>query len=207
MKHLVVVATNNAHKVTELRALFGDLPIRLATPREILGRDVEVLEDGETFEANALKKAHEIARATFAMALADDSGLEVDALSGAPGVHSKRFAHENATDSENTALLLEKLRSHEVRTARFRCVLALVDPYAKLEAPRFAQGTVEGSIAHAPRGSHGFGYDPVFLVAGDTRTMAELTEQEKNAISHRAQASKQMRMLLEQAIAVRGEAV
>jgi XTP/dITP diphosphohydrolase len=201
--HLVVVATNNAHKVEELRALFADLPVRLATPREVLGRDVDVEEDRDTFEGNALKKAEEIAKLAFAMALADDSGLEVDALGGAPGVHSKRFAHAHSTDAENNALLLEKLTGISERTARFRCVLALVDPYAPNPAPVFAHGTVEGHIGTAPRGEHGFGYDPLFVVKGGERTMAELTATEKNAISHRARASAQMRLLLERALLAR----
>jgi XTP/dITP diphosphohydrolase len=203
MQHLVVIATNNAHKVQELRALFSDLPVRLALPREVIGRDVDVDEDGDTFEANALKKAREVAKLTFAMTLADDSGLEVDVLGGKPGVHSKRFAHATSTDAENNALLLETLAGATDRSARFRCVLAIVDPYAKESAPIYAHGTVEGHIGTALRGANGFGYDPLFIVKGGERTMAELSESEKNAISHRARACAQMRLLLERALASR----
>jgi XTP/dITP diphosphohydrolase len=202
MTHLLVIATGNAHKVTELRELFSGLPLRLVTPRELLGSDIEVDEDGVTFEENALKKASVIAKATMAMTLADDSGLEVDALGGAPGVHSRRYAHALATDAENNAHLLSQLQkagtSPDDCAARFRCVLALVDPYAKPGTlPYFSQGSCEGRIASVQRGKNGFGYDPLFIVDGGDRTMAELSEAEKNAISHRARAAQAMKHPLE----------
>jgi XTP/dITP diphosphohydrolase len=206
MTHLLVIATGNAHKVTELRELFSGLPLRLVTPRDLLGSDIEVDEDGATLEENALKKASVIAKATMAMTLADDSGLEVDALGGAPGVHSRRYAHSLATDAENNAHLLSQLKMAEASSedcaARFRCVLALVDPYAKPGSehgtlPYFSQGTCEGRIANTPRGKNGFGYDPLFIVDGGDRTMAELSEAEKNAISHRARAAQTMKLHLE----------
>jgi XTP/dITP diphosphohydrolase len=132
------------------------------------------------------------------LALADDSGLEVDALGGRPGVRSARFAHERATDAENNAALLRELENIEegARGARFRCVLALVDPWRESEA-LVAEGSCEGSIARAPRGNGGFGYDPLFVVAGhDGKAMAELSEADKNRVSHRARAVHALRGLL-----------
>ena len=130
--------------------------------------------------------------------LADDSGLEVDALGGRPGVRSARFAHERATDAENNAALLRELENVEegARGARFRCVLALADPWQE-SASYVAEGSCEGSIARAPRGNGGFGYDPLFLVSGKgDRAMAELSEDEKNRISHRALAVRSLRKIL-----------
>ncbi|HEY3257115.1 MAG TPA: non-canonical purine NTP pyrophosphatase, partial [Polyangiaceae bacterium] len=147
---------------------------------------------------NALLKARAIARATRLLALADDSGLEVDALSGRPGVRSARFAHERATDAENNAALLRELSevAEGARSARFRCVLALVNPWQESDV-HIAEGSCEGSIARAPRGSGGFGYDPLFLVSGqDGKAMAELAESEKNRLSHRGKAVQALRAIL-----------
>jgi XTP/dITP diphosphohydrolase len=197
----LVVATGNRGKLEELRALLAARPLRVLGVSEVLGASPNVVEDGATFADNAIKKARAIARATLMLTLADDSGLEVDALDGRPGVRSARFAHERATDAENNAALLTALSARsdpttgptagagrDVFRARFRCVLALVDPFTNGGEPRVVAGVCEGSILHAPRGSGGFGYDPLFVVGAAGRTLAELDAAEKNRLSHRAQA-------------------
>ncbi len=199
-RRTVVVATGNKGKLHELRQLFADLPIDLVAVADALPTRVEVVEDGATFEENALKKARAVSAATALAALADDSGLEVDALGGAPGVYSARYAGEGATDAENNRKLLgalDAIESRGPRTARFRCVLTLVDPHGE-GVPLVASGACEGRIAAAARGHGGFGYDPIFVVAelpGD-RTMAELGDDEKNALSHRARAAAALRPAL-----------
>jgi XTP/dITP diphosphohydrolase len=194
----IVLATSNHGKIQELRALLADLPIQFLSAADVLGETLTIVEDGPTFEANALIKARAVCRATRTLSLADDSGLEVDALGGRPGVRSARFAHERATDAENNAALLRELDNIEegARGARFRCVLALVNPWQESEV-YVAEGSCEGSIARAPRGNGGFGYDPLFVVSGqDGRAMAELSEDDKNRISHRAVAVKALRKIL-----------
>lgn len=194
----IVLATSNRGKVQELRALLADLPVQFVSAAEVLGEPPIIVEDGATFEANALIKARAIAKVTRTYALADDSGLEVDALGGRPGVRSARFAHEHATDAENNAALLRELSDVEegARGARFRCVLALVNPWQESDV-HIAEGSCEGTIARAPRGQGGFGYDPLFVVAGHQgKTMAELSELEKNQLSHRAQAVRALRAIL-----------
>ncbi len=194
----IVLATSNHGKIQELRALLADLPIQFLSAAEVLGEQPSIVEDGATFEANALLKARAIAKATRTLALADDSGLEVDALGGRPGVRSARFAHERATDAENNAALLRELENVEedARGARFRCVLALLDPWQESDV-HVAEGSCEGSIARAPRGNGGFGYDPLFVVAGhDGKAMAELSEADKNRVSHRARAVQALRGIL-----------
>jgi XTP/dITP diphosphohydrolase len=194
----IVLATSNHGKLLELRALLADLPVQLRSAAELLGEPPSIVEDGATFEENALIKARAIARATRTLALADDSGLEVDALGGRPGVRSARFAHERATDAENNAALLRELADVKegARGARFRCVLALVDPWHESDV-HVAQGSCEGSIALVPRGSGGFGYDPLFLVSGqDGKAMAELSEADKNRVSHRGRAVEALRAIL-----------
>ncbi len=150
--------------------------------------EAELREDGVTFVENALAKARQAARATGLPAIADDSGLEVDALDGAPGVYSARYAGPGADDDRNNAKLLEALRGVPParRTARFRCVAVFVDPARGLELVR--EGACEGEILEAPRGDDGFGYDPLFFVPTVGRTMAELPLEEKNRLSHRAAA-------------------
>lgn len=192
----IVLATNNSGKLRELAALFEGIPVKLRSVRDVLGEKLDVEESGDTFEANALLKARAVCRATGKVALADDSGLEVKALGGRPGVHSARFSGEHATDAENNAALLTALRGVEERTAQFRAVLALVTPWD--DKARFAEGTVSGSIALAARGSGGFGYDPLFILndsegAGAGRHMAELSQAEKNQVSHRARAATALR--------------
>jgi XTP/dITP diphosphohydrolase len=201
-----VVATQNAGKLAELRALLAALPVTVLSSDEVLTRKVTVVEDGETFAENATKKAVAIARVTMMLTLADDSGLEVDALGGAPGVRSARYAHSRATDGENNAALLAALSSladeEAVFRARFRCVLALVDPIVSFE-PHLVEGVCEGRILISARGSGGFGYDPLFLVEGHDKTMAELGDSEKNAISHRGRAFQTLRLVLEKALVAR----
>lgn len=211
--HALVVATNNRGKLEELRALLRGLDVDVLHVTDVLRRAVIVDEDGETFEENAVKKAREVAAATMMLTVADDSGLEVDALGGSPGVRSARFASERATDAENNAALLAALDglapdpmgtpTTDAYPARFRCVLALVDPFVKDGEPFVVEGVCEGKITRTPRGSGGFGYDPLFLVEGTDKTMAELTEDEKNRISHRAKAFEKMRLVLQKVLAER----
>lgn len=210
MKHSLVIATNNRGKLAELRHLLAGLDVEVLALGDVSKKPIHVVEDGDTFVDNAVKKAREVAQATMMLTLADDSGLEVDALGGAPGVRSARFAGERATDAENNAALLsalEALGAAGTRTgdfdARFRCVLALVDPFVQNGEPFVVDGTCEGKITLTPRGSGGFGYDPLFLVDGTDKTMAELTEDEKNRISHRARATQSLRLVLERTLAAR----
>lgn len=183
----VVLATGNAGKLQELSALLAPLGLTLLRQTE-LGVD-PVEETGESFEANALLKARHAARVTGLPAIADDSGIEVDALGGRPGVRSARYAGEHASDADNLHLLLRELAGvpEAQRGARYRCVIVMVrradDP-----APMIAQGAWEGMIAQVPRGTGGFGYDPAFIPAGEVRTAAEMPAEAKNAVSHRARA-------------------
>jgi XTP/dITP diphosphohydrolase len=212
-KERLVVATSNRGKLEELRALLAALPIEVLSIHDVLGEAPNVVEDGETFAENAIKKARAVADATLMMALADDSGLEVDALEGRPGVRSARFAHARATDAENNAALLAALESAGDPVAgafagggfraQFRCVLALLDPFTNGGQPTLVEGVCEGTITRTPRGSGGFGYDPLFVVAGTSRTMAELDPDEKNRVSHRARAFAALRPPLEQVLAER----
>lgn len=213
MSHVLVVATNNRGKLDELRALLAGMNVEVVSLKEALGRELTVVEDGKTVEANAVKKALEGFRATTMLTLADDSGLEVDVLDGAPGVYSARFAGERATDAENNAKLLLALDGLNKRTesgppsmsyrARFRCVLALVDPYWNEGRPYVVEGVCEGHVTRTPRGAGGFGYDPLFVVDGTDKTMAELDDAEKNRISHRAQAFGKLKLVLEKVLAER----
>jgi XTP/dITP diphosphohydrolase len=212
LKHSLVVATNNRGKLDELRHLLAGLNVEVLSIQDVSKKPIHVVEDGDTFEANAIKKAREVATATMMLTLADDSGLEVEALGGAPGVRSARFAGERATDAENNAALLaalDALTLDEAGTrtgdfkARFRCVLALVDPFVRDGEPFVVEGTCNGKITRTPRGSGGFGYDPLFLVEGSDKTMAELTEDEKNSMSHRARAAQKLRLVLEKTLAAR----
>jgi XTP/dITP diphosphohydrolase len=220
----LVVATGNRGKLEELRALLAELPLRVLGVAEVLSAPPRVVEDGATFAENAIKKARAVAQATMMLTLADDSGLEVDALGGRPGVRSARFAHERATDAENNAALLAALAGladpitgvgpgasspsgEGGFAARFRCVLALVDPFTAGGEPRIVDGVCEGVVTRAPRGSGGFGYDPLFVVAGTSHTMAELSEAEKNLLSHRARAFSALRPRLEEVLGERAAQV
>ncbi|WP_289135170.1 XTP/dITP diphosphatase [uncultured Brevibacillus sp.] len=182
----VVLATRNQGKVKEFNRLFADLGWEGISLAEFEGVP-EVIEDGETFEANALKKAIEISTYLKLPALGDDSGLEVDALGGRPGVYSARYAGEDATDEKNWRKLLDELDGvpMERRTARFRCTIAFVVPGSE---PVITTGSCEGLIAKEPKGTNGFGYDPVFYIPEMEKMMAQLLPEEKNQISHRARA-------------------
>lgn len=188
MTALLVIATFNPHKLLEIGAILPSLKVSLKALSGFPGA-VPAVEDGLTLEANAVKKALEAARFTGLPALADDTGLEVDALGGAPGVRSARYAGEKASAAENNALLLDRLAGvpPEKRGARFACVTALASPGGLI---RVSRGTLEGRISLAQRGSAGFGYDPLFEVGAGPRTLAEFSEAEKNALSHRARALK-----------------
>jgi XTP/dITP diphosphohydrolase len=190
----LLLATRNPDKVRELTALLGDLGIRIRTLIDFPDAP-EVEEDGMTCEANAIKKATEIARATGLPAVADDTGLEVDALGGRPGVFAARYAGEHATYEDNCKKLLKELNGvpPAERTARFMTVAALVMPRGQSQV---ATGTLVGVIAEECTGSQGFGYDPLFFVPELGRTLAELTPEEKNRISHRAKAFRSMADIL-----------
>ena len=190
----LVVATLNRGKLRELATLLADLPFELVLLADRAGASLPD-ETGETYADNALIKARAAAQATGLPALADDSGLEVDALGGAPGVRSARYGGAGLDDAGRTARLLEALRDvpDARRTARFRCVIGLVEPGG---AERLVEGTAEGVIARAPRGTHGFGYDPVFFYPALGRTFAELTPDEKRRVDHRGAAVRALRALL-----------
>lgn len=180
----LLVATRNPHKLAEIRAIL-DLPgVRLVPAEEVAGLP-EVDEDGATLEANAIKKARTLARVSGLWAIADDTGLEVAALAGAPGVYSARYAGEQATYADNNRKLLAALDGVADRRARFRTAVALADPAGR---HRWVEGACTGVIVHAPRGDQGFGYDPLFLPDGSNRTFAEMDAPAKNAVSHRARA-------------------
>jgi XTP/dITP diphosphohydrolase len=193
----IIVATANPGKLAEIRSALDEPGWEFVTAADLGAAPLDVEETGETFEQNALLKARAYHEAFGLAALADDSGLEVDALGGAPGVYSSRYAGPDATDAENNARLLRELSGvpEERRTARFRCTMVLVDEDGR---ETVATGTCEGRIGFEARGDGGFGYDPLFWPdAALGRTMAELGMAEKNAISHRGAALRAMRALLE----------
>ena len=197
----LLVATNNPGKIREFRDLLADL-VTITFPKEC-GLNLEVAETGLTFEENARIKATAYVQAAGLVTLADDSGLEVDALEGAPGVWSARYAGAQANDSDRVRKLLTALADVPPgrRTARFRCVVAVADPGGDV---RTAEGTCEGEIGLAPRGEHGFGYDPAFVVQGfGGLTMAELPAEVKNQVSHRARALMAARQILAEVLAPR----
>lgn len=181
----IVLATRNRHKIDELRRL---LEVPGIVIEDLRGRDVpDVEEDGATYEANAIKKARAVAEATGLPALADDSGLEVDALAGAPGVRSARYAGDASDDAANRAKLLQALASvpDERRTARFRCAIAIAIPRGSVMT---VEGVSEGAIVRSERGSGGFGYDPLFVPEGEHETFAEMSDSKKDSLSHRGVA-------------------
>src|SRR5215472_13731521 len=191
----LLIATTNRHKLEEFRAMFSDLPYQLLSLNDIQpGVDVE--ETGTTFRENAELKALTYARLSSLLTLADDSGLEIDALDGAPGVYSARFAGVDTSYEERFRLIFEKLRGlpSSRRTARFHCVITIAEPAGFYQS---VDGVIEGVITEEARGTHGFGYDPIFLVPSLEKTTAELLPEHKNQISHRAQAVRLARTLLE----------
>jgi XTP/dITP diphosphohydrolase len=204
----LLIATSNPGKQRELRQLFGDLPgLELFVPADVGGLP-EVVEDGDTFEHNARKKALEIAADKHMAVISDDSGLEVDALGGRPSVRSARYAGEHASDDDNNAKLIAELSAvaPEQRTARYRVVLAFVDPGAGAEPfVHVEHASCEGRMRDEARGSGGFGYDPYFEPLGYPCTMAELSAEEKNRISHRALAARALRGFLTRYLAARSD--
>jgi len=180
----LVIATRNIHKLDEIRGIFDFGGLEVASAFDF-PEIPDVVEDRDTLEGNALKKAVEIAAATGLWAMADDSGLEVEALNGAPGVYSARYAGEHCSYADNNAKLLRVLAGKENRAARFRTVIALSDPEGHAQT---VEGECAGVIIEELRGTNGFGYDPLFIPDGYTQTFAELDAGEKNRISHRARA-------------------
>ena len=191
----VILASKNAHKLEELSAILGQLGFEIALESEY-GLDIDVEETGTTCEENSLLKADAVMRASGLPVLADDSGLMVDALGGAPGVYSARYGHKNS-DAERVEYLLENMKNvpDEKRTAKFVCVITCLWPDGRKIA---ARGECPGRILHEVHGSNGFGYDPVFYVPEKGKTFAELLPEEKNAISHRARALQEFCRLYEE---------
>ena len=201
----LLIGSTNRGKVAEYRRMLAGLDLRLVSPDQLDPIPAEPAEDADSYVENAERKARAYAEATGIATVADDSGLEVDALGGAPGVRSRRYFGEHATAAERNQRLLVLLEGVRDRTARFVCVVALAHPGAGARAPgsgatvELFEGIVRGEIARAPRpgeAAWGFGYDPVFVVGGDGRTMAELTPDEKDGISHRGLAVAKLRAYL-----------
>lgn len=193
-KPKLLLATNNKGKIREYNSLFRGIPFEIVTPAE-LGVTISVEEAGVSFEENATLKAVTLAKQSGLLSLSDDSGLEVDALDGEPGPLSARYAGENATDADRIDFLLSRLKDipEKERTARFRCVIAISEPGGKVE---LFSGECRGVITAAPKGNRGFGYDPIFFIPKLGKTMAELTLEEKNRVSHRARAAEKARAAL-----------
>lgn len=185
----LLVGTTNPGKIAEIKAQLGNLPM-LIVPLGNLAAWPEIAEDGKTFEENALKKARSLADFTGMPTLADDSGLEVDALGGAPGIHSARYSGEEANDARNNEKLLQALAGvpQEKRAARFVCVLALCLPDSRERREWIFRGECEGRIAFTPKGENGFGYDPVFFYPPFGKTFGEVDRETKGRVSHRGKA-------------------
>jgi XTP/dITP diphosphohydrolase len=197
----LLIATNNLNKVQELQEILADLPLAITTPAQE-GLTLDPEETGATFEENAIIKACAFAQASGLLTLADDSGLEVDALGGEPGVYSARYGGTAKDDhAGRNRLVLDKLITLNVpwteRTGRFRCVIALATPDRLIGT---VQGTVEGYIAYEPKGSNGFGYDPIFFVPEFNQTLAEVPSAQKHSISHRGRAGRAAAKLVEKVV-------
>ena len=190
----IVLATHNLDKCAEMKEILGEMPIELLTLNKF-SEIGEIIEDGNTLEENALIKARTVHKMTNLAAMADDTGLEVDALSGQPGIYSARYAGSNCSYSDNINKLLQEMENipREKRTARFRTSIAYVDDNMELTT----EGLVEGLITDVMRGTNGFGYDSVFYLRDQKKTYAELNMDEKNKISHRGKAVKNMQKLLQ----------
>lgn len=199
MARRLLIATHNPGKVAEYRSLLADLPLAVTWLDEV-GITEDVEETETTFAGNAILKARHYAGLTGLWTWADDSGLEIDALDGRPGVYSARYGGKGLTDADRYRLVLREMESvpDEERTARFRCVVALVQPGGKVAT---CDGTLEGTIARGPKGSNGFGYDPIFYIPSFRSTLAELEKGVKNEISHRAEASAHARVKLAEMVA------
>ena len=196
----LLLATNNRGKVREIQALLGGTGVELILPEEI-GLELLIPEEGQTYAENAARKALAFARASGRISLGDDSGLEVDALDGKPGLHSNRFAPwPDATDADRRAYLLQCLQGKpRPWTGRFRATVAVATPAGEV---RYALGACEGEIIPEERGTNGFGYDPIFLIPALGKTMAELSMDEKNRLSHRARAIQNARQFLKEMLGV-----
>ena len=190
----LLLATNNKGKLREYQSLLQGIPFEIVTLAD-QGITADVAEIGKSFEENAALKATSLAAISWLLSLADDSGLEVDTLGGEPGSLSHRYAGENASDADRVDFLLSKLKDvpEKKRTAQFRCVIAIAEPHGRVE---LCSGVCRGVIINEPRGTNGFGYDPIFYLPELNKTMAELTLEEKNRISHRARAAEKARELL-----------
>jgi XTP/dITP diphosphohydrolase len=193
--HALLIATANPHKLDEFRTIFADLPYQLLSLNDVQ-LNINVEETGTTFQENSELKALAYARASGLLSLVDDSGLEIDAMGGAPGVYSARFGGENLPYRERFQLIFGRMHDLplEQRTARFRCVITIAEPSGY---HRSVEGTIEGLITEVPRGENGFGYDPIFLVPELGKTTAEISPEHKNRISHRGQAAHSACVLLE----------
>lgn len=192
MNRRIVISTGNVNKVMEIKEILSELPIEICSKNELGLKNLNVEEDGVTLEENAIKKALTIAEKVDGIVIADDTGLFVNALDGRPGVHSSRYSGENATYQENNEKLLKELDglSLEERSATFNTVMAIVTEDKQLKC---VYGKCSGKIGFEPRGKDGFGYDPLFIVDGYGKTFAELGEDVKNKISHRARALEELK--------------
>lgn len=199
MNRRIILSTGNVHKINEIKAILKDMPFVLISKNDLGYEDFDVVEDGETLEENALKKAEELHKLTGGIVIADDTGLYVDALNGEPGVYSARYAGQGAAYADNNKLLLSRLKDLpiEKRTAYFKTVIAVIlEDGTKL----MAEGICRGYIGLEERGRRGFGYDPLFVPEGKDKTFSEMSEEEKNKISHRSNALKNLKGKLEAVI-------
>lgn len=192
----IVLSSGNKHKITEIKHILRDMPFEVVSKDDLGYTDFDVVEDGKTLEENAFKKAEELHRLVGGIVIADDTGLFVDSLNGEPGVYSARYAGEPVSNKNNNILLLKNLMNVPVekRTAHFKTIIAII-----FEDGRriMAEGRVDGKIGFEERGKNGFGYDPLFIVEETEKTFAEMTEEEKNQISHRARALMNLKEKLE----------
>jgi XTP/dITP diphosphohydrolase len=193
MDQCIIFATKNEGKMKEVREILSDLPYRVQSMEEA-GIDIDVVEDGDTFEANAIKKAREICEVSQSIVLADDSGLEIDFFDQAPGVYSARYLGKDTPYSEKNAIILNRMKkvSEEERTARFVCAIAVAFPDGRIHVVR---GTIEGIIGYESKGDNGFGYDPIFYVPEYGMTTSEMPPELKNQLSHRGKALRKMKEL------------
>lgn len=191
----IIAASSNAHKIKEIQTIMGKFGMEVVSRKEAGVPEFEIVEDGETFEENSLKKAMEIMKVTGEITVADDSGLMVDYLGGAPGVYSARFAGEECDDNKNNEKLIKLLDglTGDDRKAKFVSVITLVYPDEEILV---ARGECPGRMVSVPTGENGFGYDPLFVPDGWDKTFAQLTDEEKNQISHRAKALEKLEKLL-----------
>lgn len=194
MKQRLIFATGNQDKMREIREILGDKDYEILSMKEA-GIDFDIVEDGSTFEENAMIKAKAVMEATGALTLADDSGLEIDAFGGGPGIYSARYLGTDTSYIEKNKVILEKLKDipEEKRTARFVCAIAAAFPNGQTLTTR---GTMEGIIGYEAKGENGFGYDPIFYLPQLEKYSAELSREEKNSLSHRGEALRKMKEIL-----------